>query len=358
MTTTILTITGSDCTGLSGIQGDVATITSLGAHAATAITAITVQGTESIQRIYDVDADVVEEQVNTALTTCHPAAVKIGMVRSVDAVHRLARLLSQHKNIVLDPGILTARGATLMPDDVVQAVRTHLLPLTTLLVMRCAEAELLLSVHIATTDDMLYAAQRLHEMGAKAVLLRGGNIVNGQLTAVYYDHEAHEFFTTHNTEMWQTHGVGSSLATAIAVYLAAGRMGYYAVKAAHDFIHTRVVYAVKADEASARPADLYNKFAALVAQHYTTEHDVQFYADQLSITPRYLDTITRQTVGRTPKQTITDYVMNEACALLQNTTLTVQQIAYKLGFTSSASFSAFFSKRGMGSPMTYRMDHR
>ena len=61
--TTILTITGSDSTGGSGVQADIKTITMLGAYAATAITSVTAQDTEGIQQLYDIPAEVLDMQV-------------------------------------------------------------------------------------------------------------------------------------------------------------------------------------------------------------------------------------------------------------------------------------------------------
>lgn len=101
---TILTITGSDSTGGSGVQADIKTITMLGAYAATAITSVTAQDTEDIQHLYDIPAEVLEMQVNAVLDDLKPTAVKVGMLRSVEQVWVVERLLKQYspRFVVLD----------------------------------------------------------------------------------------------------------------------------------------------------------------------------------------------------------------------------------------------------------------
>ena len=126
-----------------------------------------------------------------------------------------------------------------------------------------------------------------------------------------------------------------------------------AIRNAHDFIHSQVVYAKK-DETAHRAIDLYNAFVSLVAEQYREAHDVRFYADKLCITTRYLSQITDNIVDKSPKQIIADYLMSEAKSYLDTTRLTVQQIADKLGFSSGALFCKFFKTQADSSPTEYR----
>ena len=94
----------------------------------------------------------------------------------------------------------------------------------------------------------------------------------------------------------------------------------------------------------------------LVANHYMTAHDVAYYAGKLAITPRYLAQITSRVVDKSPKQIIHDYILQESIALLKTTRFTVQEIAFRLGFSSQALFARFFNQQQGCSPSQYRMD--
>lgn len=350
----VLSITGSDNTGASGIQADIKTITALGGDALTAVATVTVQDSGGIQSILDLPCDMVVGQVKAIVETRHPRVVKMGMVREAETIRALKREIIGCSQLVLAPGIVSSHGRRLLDDDAINAWRQELIPEATLLVMRCNEAELLLNRDIRSDDNMLEAAGMLTEMGAGAVLLRGGHQVENRLTALLYGVGRPQFFTSQNTEGWQRHGVGGTLSSAIATRLAMGEDLATAIRIAHDYLHSQVVYAVKSHGQGHRPADLYNRFMTLIAAHYRTIHNVGSYADMLAITPRYLSRITSQVVGKTPKRVIDDYLMAEAENVLATTRLSIGEVAYRLGFSSPAMFSKFFSTHAKCSPNEYR----
>lgn len=350
----ILTITGSDSTGGSGIQADIKTITALGGYALTAITSVTVQNNNGIRRIHNLPYDLVTEQVHSLMQETHPLAVKVGLVRDVNTIKALSEDIVACRNIVCDPGFLSSHGTQLVPDEAVEAVREYLIPMATLLLLRCNEAERLLGYTVATDDDMVRAARELLEIGAKAVLLRGGRQTDGMLTALLAMPEERTFYTSRNTDGWQRHGVGGALSTAIATRLAFGDDLKTAIKKAHDYMHRLVTYSVKPYSKGERPADLYNKFMSLIAANYRCEHGVAFYADAMAISTRYLSKITEKVMNRTPKQIIADYLMQEARAMLETSSLPIQEIADKLGFVSQSQFSNFFHAQQGHTPKNHR----
>jgi hydroxymethylpyrimidine/phosphomethylpyrimidine kinase len=118
-------------------------------------------------------------------------------------------------------------------------------------------------------------------------------------------------------------------------------------------MHSQVVYA-SAQPQSLQPHNLYNQFMTLLSEHYTKAHDVSFYAVHLSISTRYLWQITNIICGRSPKQVIDDYLLQECEQLLSTTSLTIQQISLQLGFSSQISFAKFFKARKGCSPTAYR----
>ena len=352
---TILSITGSDGTGGAGIQADVRTISAMGGVAVSAITCLTVQNPGKGLEIHDVPTELIISQVEAIIKGSRPRAVKVGLIRSAEAIRALRDEIVGCRHIVCDPGMLSVRGTRLMDDLAIDAFRRYLLPETTLLILQCSEVELMLGSSIQSDEDMLQAAKQLVDAGAKWVMLRGGRLTEGRLTALLYGGEGTErFFTSYNIEGWQQHGVRGAMSSAIATRLAMGDNVPTAVRRAHDYMHNQVVYSADESVQQQRPADLYDQLMSLIAQHYTTAHDVTFYAEQLNITPRYLSIITNKVSGKSPKQIIDDYLLQEAKVLLTTTRLSVQEVSNKLGYSSQALFSKFFKGSEGITPSSYR----
>ncbi len=355
----ILSISGSDSTGQSGIGADIQTIAALGGHNLTAITCV---------GDYALPPEIVLKQVEEIIASLHPKAIKVGLVTDSKTVRLLRDEVIACRRLVVAPGIFDADGRQMVGDDVVRSIARHLVPEALLLMLRCKDAEKMLGISIKTDNDMTEAARRLHGMGAKWVLLRGGQHTKGRLTALLYgplqkDEDGQElsssggrglFFTSYNTDGWQRHGVAAALSAAITVRLGMGDDVPTAIRNAHDFIHSQVVYAKENDEKNRRAIDIYNTFVNLVAENYTKAHDVSFYADQLCITTRYLSGVTDKVVGKSPKQIIADYIMSEARSYLYATRLSIQEIADHLGFSSGVLFCKFFKAQQNMSPSEYR----
>ncbi|MBR3858229.1 MAG: bifunctional hydroxymethylpyrimidine kinase/phosphomethylpyrimidine kinase [Bacteroidaceae bacterium] len=340
----IFSINGSDSTGQSGIGADIQTIAALGGHALTAITCI---------EDYALPSEVVLKQVEEVISTFHPKAIKVGLVTDSKTVRLLRDEVIACRRLVVAPGIFDSDGKQMVNNDVIGTIARYLIPEALLLMLRCRDAEKLLATNIKTDDDMIEAARRLHKMGAEWVLLRGARHIKGRLIALLYGQNKTQFFSSYNTEGWQKHGVAGALSAAITTRLGMGDDVPTAVRNAHDFIHSQVVYA-KPDEMGGRSIDIYNRFISLVAEHYRTAHDVAFYADRLCITTRYLSGVTDKVVGKSPKQIIADYIMSEAKTYLGTTRLTIQEIADRLGFSSQVLFCKFFKSQDNMSPSDYR----
>lgn len=352
--TPILTISGSDIMGESGIQADIKTISALGANALSVVSCITVQNSKGINAMENLPTSLVQNQVTAVMTDFHPKAVKIGLVRDAEVVRMLVGEVAGCRNIVLAPGIFSTDGTLMMDDESIDTFRRYMIPTARLLMLRLRDAEKVLGISIKTDDEMRMAASMLRELGAEWVLLRGSSHVKGMLTTLLFGENDSRFFSSHNTEGWQRHGVAGALSAAITTRLGMGDDMPTAIRNAHDYMHSQVVYAKQKDERQQRPVDIYNAFISLVAGHYTSAHDVAFYADNLCITSRYLSQITDKVVGKTPKQIITDYLMNEAKTYLNNTRLTIQEITCKLGFSSDAMFCKFFKGQERCTPSQYR----
>lgn len=356
--TSILTITGSDSFGATGIQADFKTISELGAYPLSAITSIvTNEGAATI--IQDLPQETILRQVRNVILNAKPDAIKIGLVRNAESIKALRDEIIACRKIICDPGIIASNGTILAPESAVESIKRHLIPESTLLILKCNEAELMLHRPIKTEDDMISAAQTFVKIGAQSVMLRGVNTgtneTEDRITTLLYHKGKSRFFSSHNTEGWKKHGVSAAISSAIATRMAMGDDIPTAIRNAHDYIHSQVVYAVSSkSQESYRAADIYNQFMSIIAERYAEHHDVAFYADQLAITTRYLSQVCNGSVGRSPKQIIDSYILRESIEFLENSRLPIQAIADKLGFSSQAMFCKFFRHHEGCSPSQFR----
>lgn len=353
----VLCINGSDSMGHSGIQADIRTIKDLGGNAYTAVTSVTAQNKRSIMRVENLPADIVVGQVRSVYDEDFPKAVKVGMIDNPEAIRALRSEIVGCGNIVCSPVVVSSHGGCLMSNESIRCFCTYLLPICSLLIIKCIDAEIFLGCSIRTDEAMLDAARRLRQMGAKWVLLRGGVYNEGRINALLLGEEYESFFSSLNIEGWQRHGVGGALSTAVAVSLANGDGMLDAVSNAHSYMHNQVVYSSAASTKKAlplQPSKIYNKFLSLVSYNYRTSHDLSFYSRSLSISSRYLSAVTNAVSGQTPKHIIDYHIMREAEQLLLNTSNNIQEIANMLGFSSQVAFTKFFRSKKHMSPSVFR----
>lgn len=313
----ILTITGSDSTGGSGVQADIRIISELGGYAVSAITSITVQTTLGIQEFFDVPAEIVRGQIEAIMNDIQPAIVKIGMIRSVSTLNVVIDILTKYRPgfIIYDPIIWSSKGEAMMTEDVVSQVKYRLLPLCNMIVARKKESEIILNACLPTDRDM--------EEHARVFLLDDEN----------------------------SHGMTNRFSSALAVYLSQGNGVEQALAMARDFINMELV---REGGLQGRSSELYNEFISQVVNFCRTYSDVHFYADQLNVSSRYLAQVTRRISGKTPKAIIDEYVIKEIERQLTMTSKTVQEIANEFGFSSQAHLTKFFKKLRGDTPSLFR----
>ena len=178
MTAIAVTIAGSDSSGGAGIQADLKTFSALGVYGASVITALTAQNTRGVSGIHDVPPAFITAQIDAVFSDLKVGAVKIGMLSQPAAIKAVAAGLKRHeaKNIVLDPVMVAASGDRLLAPEAVEVLRRVLIPRATLITPNLPEAAALLDAPEAQDragdEDQ---AQQLLELGAKAVLMKGGH---------------------------------------------------------------------------------------------------------------------------------------------------------------------------------------
>lgn len=218
----VLVIAGSDSGGGAGIQADIKTITMLGGYAATAITAITVQNSLGVHAVHAVPPAIVAGQIRAVLDDIGADAIKIGMLGDAATVHAVADALADVAvPIVLDTVMVAKGGAALLAEDAVEALLGRLVPRAALITPNVPELEALAETEILDEADMLLAAQELLGAGPAAVLAKGGHLEGDPVVDWLVSHNHQQRFEARRIAGRHTHGTGCTLASAVAVGLAA-----------------------------------------------------------------------------------------------------------------------------------------
>jgi hydroxymethylpyrimidine/phosphomethylpyrimidine kinase len=236
----VLTIAGSDSGGGAGIQADLKTFAAHGVHGLSAITALTAQHTRGVLAVHVPPVGFLRAQVDACFDDFDVAAVKLGMLANAAVIHAVADALEAHRPryVVLDPVMVATSGAKLLEDEALDALRTRLMPLATLLTPNIPEAELLTGMRIADATAADTALQGLRTLGAAAVLLKGGHLDEGGAVVDRYDDGDVQARFVHERLPLDGHGTGCTLASAIAANLCLGHGLPAAARAATDYVET------------------------------------------------------------------------------------------------------------------------
>ena len=244
MTPIALTIAGSDSGGGAGIQADLKAFSALGAYGASVITAITAQNTKAVTAIHGVPLDVIRAQVDAVLSDLDVKAIKIGMLATPEIIETVAAGLTDFKGpIVLDPVMVAKSGDTLLADDAIDALKTKLLPMATLLTPNLPEAACLLGEDPAETEnEMIAQGDSISKLGARAVLMKGGHAKGNVCTDLLMQGDT--VLTTLSApriKTKNTHGTGCTLSSSITAGLAKGLDLPEAVTEAHSYLHEAIL---------------------------------------------------------------------------------------------------------------------
>jgi hydroxymethylpyrimidine kinase/phosphomethylpyrimidine kinase len=244
----VLTIAGSDSGGGAGIQADIKTITLLGAYATTAITALTAQNTMGVQEVFPIPPDFVAMQLDSVLSDIRPLHIKTGMLANADIVRAVAERLRAYAKenefvLVVDPVMYSRSGHALLEEKARGVLVKELMPLATVVTPNLAEAEDLSGVEANSVGTMHEAAERIYELGARNVLVKGGHLVNEAVDVLYDGKQFSEFFAP-RIQTHHTHGTGCTFSAAIAAFMALGDDLPTAVAAAKEFISAAIETAV------------------------------------------------------------------------------------------------------------------
>ncbi|MDL2267119.1 bifunctional hydroxymethylpyrimidine kinase/phosphomethylpyrimidine kinase [Desulfovibrio sp. OttesenSCG-928-G15] len=237
-----MSVAGTDSGGGAGIQADLKTMTVLGAFGTSVVAALTAQNGAEVRGIHEVPVDFLLLQLAAVREGFPVKAAKTGMLASVPLIEALADALAD-KNfpLVVDPVCVSQSGYRLLHVEAEEAVRRRMLPLADVLTPNKPEAELLSGVEISDHTSLCTAADKLHALGAQAVLIKGGHFENQAQTDEMTDWlclpgQPPKALIHPRVNTVNNHGTGCTLSAAIAVYLAFGCDLEQAVRLAQSFL--------------------------------------------------------------------------------------------------------------------------
>jgi hydroxymethylpyrimidine/phosphomethylpyrimidine kinase len=238
-----LTIAGSDSSGGAGVQADLKTFAALGVYGASAITALTAQNTRGVTAVHPTPTDFVRAQLEAVFADLDIGAVKIGMVANAAIIEAIATVLARvaPKAVVLDPVMVATSGDRLLAADAVDALRTRLFPLATIITPNLPEAAALLNEKVAVGAVAIEAqGRRLLALGSNAALIKGGHGEGPESIDYLVTADSVETLIAPRVPTRNTHGTGCSLSSAIAAGLAKGENVATAVRNAKAFVSAAI----------------------------------------------------------------------------------------------------------------------
>ncbi|MBL4826315.1 MAG: bifunctional hydroxymethylpyrimidine kinase/phosphomethylpyrimidine kinase [Spongiibacteraceae bacterium] len=221
----VWTIAGSDSGGGAGIQADLHTFQDFAVHGCSVITAVTAQNSKALQHSEYINNNSVSAQIEALATDLPADVIKLGMLADTQTVQLVINYLDQYSGfVVCDPVMVASRGGALLSEEGVSLVRDRLLPRIDLLTPNVPEAQSLTGLTITSAQDVINAAKRLIELGARSVLITGGHwhAVDGCRLDYWTDGEQGFWLAGADIKSEHSHGSGCTLSSAIAAMIARG----------------------------------------------------------------------------------------------------------------------------------------
>ncbi|HSE04317.1 MAG TPA: bifunctional hydroxymethylpyrimidine kinase/phosphomethylpyrimidine kinase [Methylomirabilota bacterium] len=236
-----LTIAGSDSGGGAGIQADLKTFSAFRVFGMSVITAVTAQNSLGVQGVENLPPAFVAQQLRSVLEDFGTDAGKCGMLSTAPIIEAVAAELGQRRveKLVVDPVMVAKSGDRLLQPDARVALADRILPLALVVTPNLPEAEVLAGMSVVEPEDMEEAARRIHGMGPRYVLVKGGHL-KGDATDLLWNGREFTRFTAARIDSTNTHGTGCTFSAAITAGLARGQALGDSIRSAKAYV-TRAI---------------------------------------------------------------------------------------------------------------------
>jgi hydroxymethylpyrimidine/phosphomethylpyrimidine kinase len=238
-----LTIAGSDSGGGAGIQADLKTFAAFGVHGTIAIACLTAQNPRRVLAVEPCSPKMLRQQIEAIFEELPPRAVKTGMLFSAHNISVVAKFFRnselgiRNSELIVDPVMVSTRGARLLQPAAIKSLTEKLLPLATLVTPNLDEAEILAEQKISSPEDLRSAARKIQVRFGCAVLVKGGHLKNSrEAIDVFFDRKMELLLSAPFVRGVSTHGTGCTYSAAICAALALGHGLPCAVEIGKNFI--------------------------------------------------------------------------------------------------------------------------
>ncbi|HOI13170.1 MAG TPA: bifunctional hydroxymethylpyrimidine kinase/phosphomethylpyrimidine kinase [Methanoculleus sp.] len=232
-------VAGSDSGGGAGIQADLKTFTALGVFGLTVITAVTAQNTREVRGTWMLPPPAVRAQMEAVADDFLIGAWKTGMLGNAANVRAVAEALPEGTALVIDPVMVSTSGHRLLAEDAVRDLAELLIPRAAIVTPNIPEAEVLGRMRVTTVEEMAEVGRRVLDLGARAVVVKGGHLAGGAAVDILVDRDG-EIRLSGERYPYSVHGSGCCFSAALTAYLARGMPARRAFAAAREFIDTAI----------------------------------------------------------------------------------------------------------------------
>jgi hydroxymethylpyrimidine kinase / phosphomethylpyrimidine kinase / thiamine-phosphate diphosphorylase len=233
----VCAISASDSSGHAGHQCDLRVIQDLDCHGVSVLSGLTAQNSQTITAVESPQHSTFVAQLEALLTDLPLAAIKTGLILSAEQLDTLSKKLSRQSiPLIVDPVLSTTSGKNFDSPALIERYR-QLLSITDLLTPNIPETQLLLDRTIISDDDIIAAACSFRQLGARAVLIKGGHRDTSDFVYDYFDDGKHQFWLQQQRQdSNHTRGTGCVLASAAASFIAQNKTPVDAVILASAYL--------------------------------------------------------------------------------------------------------------------------
>lgn len=247
MQPSVLTIAGFDPSAAAGVIADLKTFTAFDVFGTAVVTTLTAQNTTGVQAVHPLPVEFVGQQIESILSDIEVSAVKIGVLGTARVARLVAEMLERDPiaNVVLDPVMRSSTGTELLERRGIPVLRERLLPQVRLVTPNLEEAAALAGMDsVRDLPAMKEAARRIHALGARAVVVKGGHLPRRALD-VAYDGRRFMLFDATKVTVAESRGLGCAFSSAIAAQIARGVGLQAAIDAAKRYVSRALLRAVR-----------------------------------------------------------------------------------------------------------------
>lgn len=248
-----LTIAGSDASGGAGLEADLKTFEEHGTYGMAAVTVIATMDPDNnwSHGVYTLPIDTLKAQLKTTFSTGIDA-LKTGMLSTEEVIRTSGEAIkaSGVQNVVIDPVMVCKGEDEVLNPGNVEAMITYLLPLALVTTPNLFEAGQLAGIKTPKNiDEMKEAAEKIHALGAKNVVIKGGRSIDPlKAFDLYYDGEKHYLLETPKINTTYNHGAGCTFAAAVTANLANGLDAKAAIIEAKEFVAAAITHGWKLNQ--------------------------------------------------------------------------------------------------------------